>query len=144
MILQFIALAAASQATPTNPDIIAQHALDTVYNRSTYEAACGDTPIVIRFGNDKRRNRKGLVESVQVEGAEVAGAATRLTDLAVNRFIDRIGVMNCGYRQQRPVIRGVMEAAGSPRLSPNVFFTIRKESGAWVFSDEGVRVVASP
>jgi len=112
MILQFIALAAASQATPTNPGIVAQHTLDTVYNRSTFEAACGETPIVIRFGNDKRRNRKGLVETVQVDGTEVAGAAKRLTDLAVNRFIDRIGVMNCGYRQQRPVIRGVMESRG--------------------------------
>lgn len=120
------------------------HVLTPRFSRTQYETACGSTSIKVTFENDLDRNRKAKVVSVSIDGKEVPGAARRLTDVAVDRIIERIGIMNCGYDKRSPVITGSMSAYGRPRLAPTLFFTIKRQGDAWVFGDNGVRTLKSP
>lgn len=114
--------------------IVLDHDRGTRYTRIDYETACGSTVFRVRFGSGPVL--RGQVNHVMIEGKEVPGAAEMLQLRAARRFIDRIGIMNCGMDERRPVFRGVMELskaesqAASMRAS-HYFRLVREDRKGW-------------
>ena len=138
MFLSFIAITAAVQAMPTDGGIVLRHTLDTIYNRSTYEAACGSTILAIGFSNRREGKAWGRVEQFGIGGISLPEIAEQLTRRASGRVIARVEVMNCGMDQQQPEFNGTMEMAipqsQRMRLPPNSYFTVRKVARNWVLT----------
>ena len=130
-------LLVAAQPNDESGVIVLQHDLDTRYTRIEYETACGSNVFRVRFGNGPVL--RGQVNHVMVNGLPVPGAADALMVRAARRFIDRIGIMNCGMDPRRPVFRGVMELSKEESRSwgrsPSVYFRVSRNG------DKGWRIV---
>lgn len=135
MLLTFIALA--------QGEIVLSHTRDVSYNRTEYEAACGDYVfrLALRNGPSRRpapgrpRGDMGTVESLTVNGVSVTGGAAELQLRAAGRTIDRAGITNCGYSERDPIMRGVLETSTleskAINFPPNIHFTIKRVNGRW-------------
>lgn len=99
------------------------------YGRTDFESACGSTVFRVRFRNGT--DAWGLVEHVLINGRPVVGAAETLTVRAARRWIERIGIMNCGMDPARPVFRGYLELSKAESLvasmRPTLFFRITRQ-----------------
>ena len=126
-----------ASAAQGGDEIVLRHDVGTRYSRIEYEAACGSTVLRIQFRNS--RDDRGRIEHVLINGRPVPGAAGHLQIRVARRMIDRIGIMNCGMDERRPVFRGVMAMSEmeSRRLGmrPSVYFRVsRKGHGGWTLS----------
>lgn len=114
--------------------VVLDHDRGTRYTRIDYEAACGSAVFRVRFGNGPVL--RGQVNHVRVDRQEVPGAAAMLELRAARRMIDRIGIMNCGMDERRPVFRGVMELSKAQSQAAGMrashyFRLVREEGKGW-------------
>ena len=131
-ILSKIALAGLLTAAAQREGVVVlDHDRSTRYTRIDYETACGSTVFRVRFGSGPVL--RGQVNHVVVEGKEVPGAAEMLELRAARRFIDRIGIMNCGMDERRPVFRGVMELSKAESQAAGMrashYFRVARDEG---------------
>ncbi len=116
--------------------IVTAHSRSPDYAQTDIATACGDYVVRIQFRNTN--GQRGEVTFVSINDRNVSGAASGLRGRAANRYIERIGIMNCGFDPEDPVIMGVMElsAHASRRLGlqPSVYFRLRREGGSWRIS----------
>lgn len=117
-----------------NGVIVLSHDLGTKYNRTDYQAACGTAVFSVRFRNGP--DGHGHVDHLRVNGRPVPGAADALEVRAARRVIDRVGIMNCGMDERRPVFRGVMglskfESQSLGMRASHYFRLIREGDKGW-------------
>jgi hypothetical protein len=109
--------------------------LDPAYSNIEIESACGDHVVRMRFRNVAIGAPRGRVVSVSIDNEEVRGAATQLQARVADRFIDRMGIMNCGPDARNPIVTGnmVFSDMESQRegLPPRIFFRLRRDNGVW-------------
>jgi hypothetical protein len=134
-ILLKIALAGLLMAAVQDEGVVVlKHDLSPRYTRIDYETACGSTVFRVRFGSGPVL--RGQVNHVMIEGKDVPGAAAMLQLRAARRFIDRIGIMNCGMDERRPVFRGVMELSKAESQAAGMrashyFRLVREDRKGW-------------
>jgi hypothetical protein len=116
--------------------VVAEHSRGTDYVQTNIEAACGDRILRIQYRNENAR--RGQVTFVNVNNRDVFGAAFGLQNRAANRAIVGIEIMNCGWNERDPEIRGVMALSElesrRDNLPPRVYFRVRQVDGSWRIS----------
>lgn len=118
-----------------------------IYPRSTrtvFEAACGKH--IFRAAYRRRSSSSkpmpdlasdGNIDFVTIDDKVVANAAEALRIRVARRAISTVGIMHCGWDENKPSFQGVLETLlfDSERfgLNPNIYFRIQFENGSWRF-----------
>jgi len=116
-------------------EVVLRHSLGPNYTNVEVESACGSHIVRFHFRNESVREPRGRIASVRIDNEEVPGAVAQLQARVAGRFIDRVGIMNCGFDERNPVVMGAMEFSAlesqRERLPSRVFFRLRRDGGAW-------------